>query len=136
MKIIVCLDDDYGMLFNDRRQSMDSALRERIAQITKGSVLLMNSYSARQFSDFPGNMVVDECFLDKAEGNGYYFVENTDITPYAPKISTLIIYRWNRNYPQDVSFPVSLLCDKQNLVSVYNFEGHSHNCITEEVYSL
>lgn len=30
MKIIVCVDDKLGMTFNHRRQSMDSALRQKL----------------------------------------------------------------------------------------------------------
>ena len=136
MKVIVCLDDDLGMLFNGRRQSMDKALRDRMAQITMGKPLWMNAYSAGQFSDFPANAVVDENFLDKAMDDDYCFLENTDILAYASKVNTVIIYRWNRNYPQDVRFPVSLFCDNWHLISSCDFVGNSHDRITEEVYYL
>lgn len=36
MIIILCLDNNNGMMFNDRRQSQDRGLREYIAEMTKG----------------------------------------------------------------------------------------------------
>lgn len=136
MKVIVCLDDDLGMLFNGRRQSMDKALCDRVAHITKGKTLWMNNYSAGQFSDFPDNIIIDEYFLDRATEDDYCFVENRDISSYASKVNTVIIYRWNRNYPQDMRFPVSLFSDKWQLAGSFDFTGHSHDHITEEVYYL
>jgi len=136
MKIIVCLDDDLGMQFNDRRQSMDKALRDRLTQITTGKPLWMNAYSAGQFSNLPANAVVDEYFLEKAKEDDYCFLENIDISAYVSKVNTVIIYRWNRNYPQDVRFPVSLFSDNWHLISNCDFVGNSHDRITEEVYYL
>lgn len=136
MKIIVCLDNDDGMLFNGRRQSMDAVLRDRVVKTTKGQTLWMNAYSAGQFKDALDNIAVDEYFLERALQDDYCFVENADITFYASEINTVIIYRWNRNYPQDVSFPISLFSDRWKLVSSCDFIGHSHDRITEEVYCL
>ena len=36
MIIILCLDNNNGMMFNDRRQSQDRGLREYIAEMTQG----------------------------------------------------------------------------------------------------
>ena len=136
MKIIVCLDDNDGMLFNYRRQSMDIVLRQRVCQITNGHTLWMNTYSAGQFSDFSEEIAVDEDFLEKALEDDYCFIEDADISSYVSKVNTVIIYRWNRNYPQDTRFPISLFSNKWRLSNTYDFIGHSHNRITEEVYCL
>ena len=67
MIIIAVVDDDYGLLFNNRRVSKDRVLREKIKEITKGSKLFMNEYSYGQFSeDEFDNIIVDEDFLNKA----------------------------------------------------------------------
>ena len=97
MNIIICVDDNMGMMFNNRRQSQDRALRERILEITKGKNLYMNGYSASQFTE-GSNIIVDENFLDKAQQGDFCFVENSDIRVYNSKIEKLIIYKWNRNY--------------------------------------
>lgn len=39
MNIMVAVDGNGGMIFNNRRQSQDSVLREYILNISKGSVL-------------------------------------------------------------------------------------------------
>ena len=131
MNIIICVDDNMGMMFNNRRQSQDRALRDRILEITKGKNLYMNSYSASQFTD-SNNIIVDDNFLDKAQQRDYCFVENLDIRSYNSKIEKIIIYKWNRNYPWDFKFEISL--DKFRLESAFEFQGYSHKVITEEIW--
>lgn len=136
MKLIVCLDDRDGILFNRRRQSKDSALRCDVLKITAGSRLWMNGYSAEQFQNDNALIYTDERFLDKAEADDYCFVENTDISAYAELVSGVIIYRWNREYPADTRFPVELFRHRWERVSCDGFPGSSHEQITREVYSL
>ena len=136
MKVIVCLDDRYGMLFNHRRQSSDRVLCNRIVALTENDILRMNSYSAQLFSEQGLHMLVDGDFLEKANGDDYCFVENSDITPYAEKVNAVIIYRWNRVYPSDVKFPAELFSQRWRLTSRCDFVGNSHERITEEIYTL
>ena len=131
MNIIICVDDNMGMMFNNRRQSQDRALRERILEITKGKNLYMNGYSASQFTE-GSNIIVDENFLDKAQQGDFCFVENSDIRDYNSKIEKLIIYKWNRNYPSDFQFQLTL--DDFCLESTFEFQGYSHKVITEEIW--
>lgn len=134
MIIIVCLDDRSGMLFLKRRQSQDSALRQKLLARTAGSVLWMNRYSAGQFTE--GTFRVDEQFLEKAGAGEYCFVENVDILPCLDRIEGVIVYRWNRHYPSDVKFPVDAFIGRWRLVDTQEFPGTSHDLITEEVYEL
>lgn len=136
MKIIVCLDDKNGMLFAGRRQSKDSLLRQRVLELTRVSRLWMNSYTAGQFTEAAENLCCDEAFLEKAAPGEYCFVENTDISPYADQIESVIIYRWNRAYPGDVKFPMELFADVWRMESHLEFPGSSHESITEETYIL
>ena len=134
MNIIVCLDDNDGMLFNKRRLSSDSVLTDRIARFATNNHLWMNDYSAKLFEG--SNIIVDELFLQKAEKGDYCFIENVDITNFAEKTESLIIYRWNRRYPSDKKFPISLFLPDRKLISTMEFEGNSHPEITEEIYAL
>lgn len=134
MKIIVCIDDRNGMLFNKRRQSKDSALRQDVLTLTKDARVWMNHYSAAQFGESGANIVVDDAFLDRAESDDYCFVENTDIAPYADRVKCVILYRWNRAYPSDTKFPEELFCDKWKCTEILEFVGSSHEKITREVY--
>lgn len=133
MNIIVCIDDEYGMLFNHRRQSRDRLLRERILMLTKGTKLWMNLYSAKQFEEeCAKNMFVDEAFLHNAGNGDYCFVETEDITKHIPKIEKIILYRWNRRYPSDFKFALDL--SDWTMESTFEFAGSSHEKITEEIY--
>ena len=127
MILIVCLDDNNGMMFNHRRQSRDRVLVERIKEMTSDGVLWMNEYSAKLFG---GGVTVDADFLDKAADGEYCFVENVE--PETDNAEKLIIYRWNREYPADMFFTADI--SGMELESVYEFEGSSHECITEEIY--
>lgn len=131
MNIIICVDDNMGMMFNHRRQSQDRVLRDRILEITKGKKLYMNNYSKSQFAD-SNSIIADEDFLDKAMAGDYCFVESIDTENYISKIEKLIIYKWNRVYPSDFKFKQSL--DNFSLESVFEFKGYSHDMITEEIW--
>lgn len=133
MNVIICMDDDGGILFNRRRQSQDSALRAHVAELTAGRTLWMNAYSARQFGEnLPVNAVVAEDFLVQARDGDYCFVENTDLGPVLDRIESLTVYRWNRDYPHDTLLPADL--GDWILVSSSSFPGSSHDEITQEVY--
>lgn len=131
MIVIVCVDDDGGMLFNHRRQSQDALLRKRILHLTAGKRLWMNAYSAGQFEASP-QLCIAEDFLRQAGAEDYCFVEDADLVPYVSQIRQLILYRWNRRYPSDRRFPLDLA--GWTLLRSADFTGHSHPIITEEIY--
>ncbi len=133
MHLIVCIDDDAGMLFNHRRQSQDRELRKRILEVTSGKKLWMNHYSQKQFEkDDTSNISYDDNFLAEAVTGEYCFVETEDLSQYEPLIESIILYRWNRRYPSDLKFNIDLADWK--LQSTVDFPGASHEKITEEVY--
>lgn len=138
MRIIVCLDDDNGMMFNHRRQSRDRVLCQDVLDICAGEKLYMNSYSAELFEkpakEKTADLVVCEDFLEKAAQEAYCFVENVDILPYQDKICGIILYRWNRRYPGDVFFPLQIENGDWKLQSSVAFSGSSHEEITREIY--
>lgn len=135
MNIIICTDDNNGILFNHRRQSQDKKVREYILNLVSSSScnLWMNSYTKKQFKeDNENHIIVDENFLDKDPKNDYCFVENADITPYIDKIEKIILFKWNRIYPTDTFFPVDL--STWVLEESEEFIGYSHEKITKEIY--
>ena len=131
MNIIICVDDNNGLLFNRRRQSRDKALCERAVALSSQSTLWMNEYSSSLFS--AESVKVDSDFLEKAGEGDYCFIENVDFTPYLNKIERIIIYRWNRAYPSDTVFDDSVLTSRM-LIKSADFAGFSHEKITEEIY--
>lgn len=136
MNIIVCIDDAGGMLFNGRRQSKDSVLRQQAVMLANGQPLWMNSYTARQFAEDAYQGIVDEQFLENAPETAWCFVEKDDLLPYIAKIRQVTVYRWNRLYPSDVKFPMEQFENRWQPVSTREFAGSSHERITEEVYRL
>ena len=146
MKIIVCVDNQNGMMFNHRRQSQDRVLRKRILELTGGKKLWMNAYSQKQFLQVNGNMSkeqeqsgqlgqiqADEAFLEKTGPGEYCFVEDKDVVPYESQIEEVILCHWNRDYPADVFFEVDL--SKWRLEERKDFSGYSHEKITKEIYN-
>lgn len=132
MIAIVCVSDDYGMMFNNRRQSSDEELRKYIINRIGTAKLYMNRYSRKQFEDYD-NIVVSEAFLEDAKKNDYCFVEENNLSAFQGKLDKIIICKWNRAYPSDVRLSVPL--DKYKLVSTTEIKGKSHEKITIEEWS-
>lgn len=131
MMPIICIDDNNGMMFNNRRQSRDAAVVEKITELSKGSILWMNSYSKKLFAD-SDNICVSDTFLSECKENEFAFVENSALLPFEANITKLIVFRWNRDYPFDVTLDINL--DALKLTSSEKFAGNSHEEITMEVY--
>ena len=132
MIAIVCIDDNYGMIFNNRRQSRDSILIQNVLEITKDTKLWISSYSSSLFP-YEDNIIIDDEFLLKATVGEYCFVEKENLEPFEDKIEKIVVYKWNCTYPYDKVFDIDL--DKWNLLNSSDFSGKSHEKITMEVYS-
>lgn len=133
--LAVCVDDNMGVLFNGRRQSQDRAVRHQILEELGSHTLWMNAYSAKQFVGVQGNIQSHESFLEKAEPGDWCFAE-TDLTAFRDeflnRIEKIILFKWNRVYPADAYFAISL--KDWTLEERTDFKGHSHDTITKEVY--
>ncbi|MBR6551872.1 MAG: ribonuclease Z [Clostridia bacterium] len=131
MNIIVCVDKDNGMLFNNRRLSKDKILCEKILEITSSSKLLMNEYTKSLFENSE-KIIVDNNFLQNANLGDFCFIENIDINEY-DQIEQVYIFNWNRKYPADRFFNLNLSNFKK--IKTENFAGNSHEKITLEIYT-
>lgn len=134
MNIIICVDNRNGMMFNNRRLSSDSILRQDILKFLEDRQLWLNVYSAKQFateiSEYQ-NIFINDNFIQQANDDDYCFVENPDDLINA-KIGRIVIYRWNRDYPADKFFNIDI--SDRTLISTEEFAGSSHDKITKEVY--
>jgi len=134
MIVIICIDDNGGMLFNYRRQSKDRVLLKDIMNYSKEKTVYMNEYSYELFSGFnPKNLIVDDKLLDTARIGEYCFIEDMSLLPYEQQIEKLIIYKWNRRYPADLHLDISLK-DRWKMIDIEEFKGSSHEKITKEIY--
>ena len=99
MILIVCVDDDKGMMFNHRRQSQDRVLRRHILDRVGDAKLWMNGYSAKMFEKDESEqvrkcLIVDEDFLKKAAKGEYCFAESDpcgkDMFPDTTHVETVV----------------------------------------------
>ncbi|MBR2443834.1 MAG: ribonuclease Z [Clostridia bacterium] len=127
MKIIVCIDDKKGMLFNKRRQSRDRLLIENLEKHLAGREVYISPYSKALFEKSAINYKVVENPIEV--GQGYAFIENTPLPNDAEEI---VVYHWNRHYPADTYFTMDI--SAYNKTSSEEFVGSSHEKITKEVY--
>ena len=125
MILITCIDNRNGIMFNKRRVSKDTLLIERLKGITKENKIYVSEYSKPLFNGFD-NLVLS---IENLTNNDFYFLEDED---YNGNIDKIIIYKWNRDYPADKYFDIDLLSYK--LISTQDFQGSSHDLITEEIY--
>ena len=134
MKIFVAVDDNNGILFNNRRVSKDKALRQRILDIVGDNTLYITEFSRKQFKDEIESgefkIDIDEDMLFWADDEDYCFVEDVNTDGFFNFISDIYLYRWNREYPADTYF--SFPDEEYDLVSTEDFSGFSHDTITEK----
>ena len=131
MTVIVCVSDGGGIAFNNRRQSKDRALISDVLSDFADKKIYVSDYSAPLFKD--AEVTVCNKISD-LEDNCVYFVERQTPREYLDKISTLVLYRWNRKYPADVYLDIDPEQCGFKLASVKELEGSSHERITREVY--
>ncbi len=132
MRVIVCLDDRLGMMFNNRRQSRDSVLVQDVLKDLGDEKLYISPYSEPLFEGTDANVRVKKNPLKAAKRDSVCFIEDMHLSEYKEEIDTVIIYRWNRHYPCDFYFDLDI--NEYELVSGYEFAGSSHEKITKEVY--
>ena len=128
MVLIVCLDLNNGMYFNNRRQSRDREVIKDIAFITKNNNLIMTEYSHKLFESECENIVITDDFKGEYLENDFCFVENEDVQ--LENIKKIIVYRWDKVYPSDYC----LNLEGYHLTSTLEFKGYSHEKIVKEVY--
>ena len=131
MKIIICLDDNNGMMFNRRRQSQDIKVIEDVSKTVKENNGFLNCsyYTQKMFEkNYPISVVEDGVFPVS-----YHFIENQINTLEA--VTEITIYKWNRVYPADVYFKFDMEeCGFEKIHSS-DFPGNSHENITKEIWT-
>ena len=135
MRVIVCLDERQGMLFNHRRQSRDRALIDDVMASLGDALLRIAPYSQSLFAQWDGRISVSEDFLDSAANGDVCFVEDASLREYVDRIESVTIYRWNRHYPADLYFDLDLQECGFRLTERTDFAGTSHEMITKETYT-
>ena len=132
MKLIVCLDERKGMMFNNRRQSRDRVLIDNMIKMIGDDKLYIAPYSESLFENKEIKLKVKKNPLKAADEN-WCFIENLPVAEYKDEIETVVIYHWNRHYPGDFFFDLEL--DSYTLESSEELVGSSHEKITKEIWN-
>ncbi|WP_455539165.1 hypothetical protein [Terrisporobacter sp.] len=134
MNLIICLEDNNGMMFNKRRVSQDVIVREDIYKSLDGKSLIMNNYSFKMFQkdNKDENIVVSENLpIDDKEN--FQFIEDKHLSEFEDMIDKIIVYYWNRRYPSDFKFDIDFSNGRWEVISEEEFPGKSHEKITKKV---
>lgn len=133
MILITCVDKNKGMLFNNRRQSKDRNLIKHICKMVKNNKIWINSFSKDLFEEQKySNIIVDDEFINKIKEEEYCFIENISPVTLENKISKIILYSWDREYPADMYFNIKL--ENWILESEAEIKGSSHKRITQQIF--
>ena len=134
MIAIICVDNRCGMMFNRRRVSRDKNVYADISELIGDKTLYMAEYSRSLFSSCRVSTIVSDDFLNLVGKWDFCFVEDRHLAEYSDKISGMVIYRWNRDYPSDFGLDVAPLELGLHRTLVTEIVGSSHDKITKEIY--
>lgn len=133
MYIIMCLDDQNGLMFNKRRQSRDRVVTADMLKLADGK-LFAGKYSARLFSE-DDNVTISFGEFPFGAGDGEYcFAECAVPEEYAKNAEGFVIYKWNTLYPCDLTFDLDLAENGFVLEETEDIVGYSHEKITKEIW--
>ena len=131
--LVALLDDGGGMMYNDRRQSRDRELISELMQSVSGTVHIAQ-YSTQLFLPYPDRIKVCEDPLGQCGDGGICFIEDPRLIPSLSEVSTLIIYRWGKLYPKDLSFGYDPDKEGFTLTEESELVGSSHDKIWKGIY--
>lgn len=136
MTVIICVDNNGGILFNGKRQSKDRALRKYLLDIVEkeNSRIAMSPYTYSQFKDNERKEIIDvkDAFSFDED---YIFLEQS-ISISWEKVNNLILCCWNRDYPADEYFnlPIGVECILQKTEEIVS-DSHTLTIETYEVHT-
>ena len=133
LKIIVCLDERRGLLFNHRRQSKDRRVIEDIANTLEGQ-LYITPFSEKLFSESGIPYQCMEHAWEYMTEKDTCFVESVDFLSQLSSVDRITVYWWNRHYPSDVRLELDFQAEGFLKIHQSEFAGFSHEKITKEIY--
>lgn len=129
MILISCVDNALGLRFNHRRQSRDRVVCGRMLEKSGGRLWLAEETKGL-FAGFPEAELTIVSDPAAVPAGGFCFWEGPTDVP----AETIILYRWNRDYPGDERFCFPGGEEMWQLDHWEDFPGFSHEKITEEIY--
>ncbi len=135
MNVIACISENSGMLFNNRRQSRDKLLIKNLEELIKDSTIFISDFSVTLFESSQLSVIAVSNPLESADKGDFAFIEDLHIGEYVKKIESIILYKWNRDYPADFYLDIHPSKLGLKLKERCDFEGKSHKNITRELWS-
>ncbi len=123
------------MTFNKRRQSRDRVVTEDIIKSAEGGRLVIAPFSAKLFPEGTALTVLDNP-LAEGEDSDTVFLEYGGLSGYEKRVTSMIIYRWNKLYPSDTKIDITPDMLGLKRISTEELPGYSHEKITKEIYSV
>lgn len=132
LHIAFVIDQRNGLMFNNRRVSMDSVLREEVLGLARAAsgCVRVRPYSLTQFGKEELVQASDAPWCDAKDGD-VVFVEDVDPATISG-VSKVTLFHWNRRYPFDLVSTFDFA--DFELVQTKEFAGTSHERITEETW--
>lgn len=134
MKLISCVDNRLGVLFNHRRVSQDITIIEDLQDLIQQQPLYVDDYSAPLFQNKGFNLHID-AHLPQSDLKGYQFIEQQPLPTSFKLDDQLIVYYFNRNYPSDKKLFDPNRSPHWEIQSVSPFVGQAHDKITRVIYA-
>lgn len=131
MTLIFCVDDNFGTMFNGRRQSRDIAVLNDVKEYYKNQNIYIRPYSENLFKENGIPYVVSGEFKEK---DGVYFIEGTCPPDLFNRVDKIIIYHWGRLYPSDKHLDFHFVNKGFELSKTTTFQGNSHKEIRKEIF--
>lgn len=131
MKIIACVDNRLGMMFNHRRVSFDRYIVDDLQDLLDREPIIVNADLACKINKKLSVQISNTITIDTDK---YQWIENFNLSNYQYEITDLILYYFNRDYPYDIELGIDL-----SLYEIHNrkdFKGYSHDKITRIIYRL
>ena len=132
MLVAWCVDNNNGLMFNNRRISRDKSVYDDFVS-TAYNKIYAQKYSKGILGSYESVIFADNPF-DVAGTNDSVFIESLSIKPYISEIDKIYVYRWNRDYPSDLKIDIDPLSLGFRLAEVVEFPGNSHDKISKEIY--
>lgn len=124
------------MMFNNRRQTKDRIVIQKIKELVADNFLHLSEYSLPLFQG-DNNLIVfgtrwfNEVII-KGEEKDFFFIEDSRPKDYECIIHRIILFCWNKTYPADSFFDIDLNNFEQK--EEIEFEGYSHEKISMKIY--
>lgn len=124
MKLIVCFDKKYGVLFGQKRVSVDSVVISKIKEIAGDEILNVSKYSAPLFYEKNINIVDDIASVKE----GFFFVEDFVKEVDFRRFEEVYTFGWMTEYPSTIKLTEAqiALLEGMEIAESDTIKGSSH----------